>query len=71
MAGSALDDEYDDEKTTASDLRVTKRTLRKWRAEGRGPPYVEIARRFYYSRGGRCAWLRSLQVTPTRSVRAA
>ncbi len=59
------------EESTADDLKVAKRTLRKWRAEEIGPPYVEVARRFYYSRAGRVAWLKSLEIKPPRSSRAA
>ena len=71
MTNSALEG-YDDELTTANDLKVAVRTLRKWRREGKGPPYLMVARQFYYSRAGRVAWLKSLEVQPPRNtVRAA
>ncbi len=63
----ALGGEYETEPTTAKILKISTRTLRKWRAEGKGPPYVEVARRFYYSRVSCVAWLRSLEVRPQRS----
>jgi hypothetical protein len=67
MSDGALEG-YDDEETTATELHVKPRTLRKWRAEGVGPPYVKVARQFYYSRAGRIAWLKSLEVHPPRSA---
>jgi hypothetical protein len=70
MSDGALEG-YDDEQTTAQELRVKPRTLRGWRQKGIGPPYVEVARRFYYSRTGRIEWLKSLEVHPPRSGRAA
>ncbi len=72
MTGSALDGYDDGESTVPDDLKVAKRTLRKWRAEGiRVHPDVEVAERFYYSRAGRVAWLKSLEIKPPRSSRAA
>lgn len=70
MTGSAFDG-YDDELTTAKELKVKPRTLRKWRAQGIGPPFVEVARRFYYPRAGRVAWLKAREQIPVRSERAA
>ncbi len=70
MAGSALDG-YDDELTTAKDLRIKPRTLRKWRATGLGPPFTKVGRRYYYSRAGRVAWLKANEKMPVRSERAA
>lgn len=69
-SGSAFEG-YDDELATANDLKVTVRTLRKWRGQGVGPPYVVVARRFYYSRTGRVAWLKAREQIPVRSERAA
>jgi hypothetical protein len=67
MSATALDD-YDDEETVAKELKVTKRTLRKWRGQGTGPPYVKIARVFYYPRVGRVAWIKSQEVRPVRAA---
>jgi hypothetical protein len=71
QANTVLASEYDDEATTAADLKVTPRTLRKWRRQGKGPPYIEVARAFYYPRREREAWLKSLIVRPVRPQRAA
>ncbi len=70
MSGVLLDN-HDDEDATAADLQITKQTLRKWRARGKGPPYIEVGRRFYYPRDERKAWLESLIQRPVRSERAA
>lgn len=67
MSDGALEG-YDDEETTANELGVKARTLRKWRAEGIGPPYLKVARTYYYPRASRIAWLKSLEVHPPRSA---
>ena len=58
---------YSPELETAEALNVSPRTLRKWRRQGVGPPYVAIARRFYYSDEKRDAWVKSREVIPVRS----
>jgi hypothetical protein len=58
---------YSPELETAEELNVSLRTLRKWRSQGVGPPYVAIARRFYYSDEKRDAWVKSREVVPVRS----
>jgi hypothetical protein len=58
---------YSPERETAEELNVSVRTLRKWRSQGVGPPYVAIARRFYYSDERRDAWVKSREVVPVRS----
>jgi hypothetical protein len=58
---------YSPELETAEALNVSPRTLRKWRCQGVGPPYVAIARRFYYSDEKRDAWVKSREVIPVRS----
>ena len=58
---------YSAELETAEALNVSPRTLRKWRRQGVGPPYVAIARRFYYSDEKRDAWVKSREVVPVRS----
>jgi hypothetical protein len=58
---------YSPELETAKALNVSPRTLRKWRSQGVGPPYVAIARRFYYSDEKRDAWVKSREVIPVRS----
>jgi hypothetical protein len=58
---------YTPEAETAEELSVTKRTLRKWRQLGIGPPYVEVARQYHYSDQGRAAWVKGREVQPVRS----
>ena len=67
--GKGVLDDHDDEDTTAKELNVSKRTLRRWRQEGKGPPYVGFARQIYYPQEERKAWLKSLIVRPVRSRR--
>ncbi len=43
----------------ASLLQLSPRTLRRWRSEGKGPPYVRLgSRRVRYRRQAIEAWLR-------------
>jgi hypothetical protein len=60
---------YTDERQTAEDLGVGLRTLRKWRQQGKGPPYVKFARQIHYPNEGRIAWLRRQEVEPVRLER--
>ena len=57
---------YTPEYEVAEELSVSVRLLRKWRAVGLGPPYIEFARQFHYGDDGRAAWLRSLERKPVR-----
>jgi hypothetical protein len=59
---------YTPEVETAKELRVSVRTLRKWRQLGIGPPYIEVARQFHYGDESRAGWLKSLEVQPVREV---
>ena len=70
MSDGALEG-YDDEEATANELGLKPRTLRGWRQKGIGPPYVQVGRQIFYSRAGRVAWLKGLEVDPPRSGRAA
>jgi hypothetical protein len=58
---------YTPERETADELSVTVRTLRKWRQQGIGPPYLEVARQFHYGDESRAAWLKAREVQPPRS----
>ena len=59
---------YTPEHETAEELNVSVRTLRKWRQQGIGPAYIEVARQFHYGDESRAAWLKSLEVQPVRSA---
>jgi predicted site-specific integrase-resolvase len=60
---------YTPETETAEELNVSVRTLRKWRQQGKGPPYVKFARQIHYPNEGRIAWLRRQEVEPVRFER--
>jgi hypothetical protein len=60
---------YTPETETAEELNVSVRTLRKWRQQGMGPPYVKFARQIHYPNEGRIAWLRRQEVEPVRLER--
>jgi hypothetical protein len=62
---------YTPEPETAEELRISVRTLRKWRQLGIGPPYIEVGRQIHYGDESRAAWLRSREVQPVRSVEGA
>lgn len=42
-------DELEDENWLAERWSVSKRSLQKWRVEGRGPPYLKIGECVRYS----------------------
>jgi hypothetical protein len=48
-----------------------ERTLRKWRAQRIGPPFVKLGRAVLYPDDGFEAWLLSQVQQPVRSRRAA
>jgi hypothetical protein len=58
---------YTDERQTAEDLGVGLRTLRKWRQQGKGPPYVKFARQIHYPIEFLEAWLKRHVVQPIRT----
>jgi hypothetical protein len=62
---------YTDERRTAEELGVALRTLRKWRAEGTGPPFIKFARQIHYPDQHRAEWLKRRVVEPTREREAA
>jgi len=58
---------YIAEPEAAAELGVDKRTLRKWRRLGTGPPgWVKIGRCFYYRIETIEAWLRNREAKPVR-----
>lgn len=46
---------YDGE--VADILRVSLKTVRKWRYEGKGPPWVKVGRLVYYKETDLIKWL--------------
>lgn len=52
----------------ASDLlRVNKRTLARWYAEGIGPPRIKIGQQVLYNKESLVEWLRSHERKPCRT----
>lgn len=69
--GGTLLRNYIAEPEAAIELGIDKRTLRKWRRAGEGPPgYVRIGHRFFYRAEVIEAWLRSREAKPIRQKRA-
>ncbi|MBK1724700.1 helix-turn-helix transcriptional regulator [Thiocystis violacea] len=58
----------DDE--TAAELRVTKRTLARWRAESRGPAWTKVGRSVMYRRAAIARWLGNREQIPMRDQAA-
>ncbi len=54
------------EDETASELRQAKRTLRKWRTAGSGPPFIKVGRDTLYPRDALLEWLSSKLIKPVR-----
>jgi excisionase family DNA binding protein len=52
---------------TAALLKVHPSTLRRWRAEGRGPAYVRAGRGYRYWRRAVLAWLEEQDDRPART----
>jgi excisionase family DNA binding protein len=52
------------EQEAAQFLRVSARTLRWWRAEGKGPPFVPVGRRFLYRRVTLERWIAQQERQP-------
>jgi len=62
---------YSSEQETAAALRVTIRTLRKWRQRGMGPPWTKLGRRVIYGDESRATWLKNQETQPVRQQAAA
>ena len=54
---------YLPEAEVAVELGLTARTLRLWRQQRRGPPYLKIGSAVLYPQDGLLGWLKSLEVT--------
>ncbi|HAW53858.1 MAG TPA: DNA-binding protein [Hyphomonas sp.] len=48
-------------------LRVHKRTLARWYAEGVGPPRIKVGRQILYSRTSLLDWISENEKKPCRS----
>jgi len=51
------DPPYFDQAALAERLRVSARTLEKWRHRGKGPPYRQAGKRVLYPSAGVSQWL--------------
>jgi hypothetical protein len=60
---------YDSEETTAEELGVSTRTLKRWRRERRGPPVTYIGRRPVYNQDSKRRWLTSRELKMPREGR--
>lgn len=49
--------DYFSPKEAATELKVTDRTLDRWRRLGEGPPITRLGRRVLYRRSSLRAWL--------------
>lgn len=50
-------DDILDEQQTAALLHTSVRSLRRWRTEGRGPPYARVGKNVLYRYAGILRWL--------------
>jgi hypothetical protein len=50
-------DDVLDERQVAALLRTSVRSLRRWRTEGRGPPYAKVGNHVLYRFAGILEWL--------------
>jgi Helix-turn-helix domain len=56
-SAAAILADYLDEDEAATQLNVSKTTLRRWRVERKGPPVTFVGRTPYYSRKTLRAWV--------------
>jgi hypothetical protein len=61
-------DHIDTEQFTAASLDVSVSGMRKWRAQGKGPPYLRLGRLIRYRRLDVMRWLQEHQSDPTVSL---
>ncbi len=57
-------DEFLDEKALAKRWPIKRRTLQRWRLEGKGPPYVKLGSRVAYPLRGIEEWERTHYFRP-------
>jgi DNA-binding transcriptional MerR regulator len=65
MTGTLLGDYLSEEKF-AAELGVSIRTLRNWRQQRYGPPFVTIGKKIVYGKSSGLAWLQSQERQPLR-----
>ena len=65
MTAKLLED-YLSEEQFAEELGVSTRTLRNWRQQRTGPPFVTIGKRIAYARTSGLAWVQSQEQQPLR-----
>lgn len=61
---------YTPEDEFGRQINKGPRTLRAWRQRRVGPPWLKIGNAVFYNDSGARAWLKSLEVEPTRSRKA-
>jgi hypothetical protein len=57
---------YIDEPSFARQIKQCHRTVQEWRRLGKGPPYTQIGREFYYRIEAAREWLLSGEHKPPR-----
>lgn len=62
--------EHLSEYQAAAELQQSLRTVRLWRQQGRGPAWLKIGRRVFYSRTALLNWIASLETRPVRNSAA-
>ena len=55
------------EHEAARELRQSVRTLRLWRQQGKGPSWIKIGRKVFYSRTALLSWIAGLEQKPVRT----
>jgi hypothetical protein len=60
--------DYNTEEEHAEQLGVCVKTLRNWRRDKKGPPFIVVAERIHYFRPSTEKWLRDLERSPARST---
>lgn len=68
MTNAKLLEEFLTEAAMAAGLRVTRRTLRQWRQERKGPPFARIGRLVLYPKTAFTAWLEANLQKPRRAA---
>ena len=55
---------YLTDEELAEELHVSLRTLRRWRVERRGPPFIKTGHQVLYSKSTVMRWLERLETKP-------
>jgi len=59
---------YDSEEQTAVEFGVEPRTLKRWRAQRKGPPVTYVGRRPIYRRESKARWLKAQEMKMPRGA---